>query len=159
MTDPQLIFKYLKSDNENERIAAANKLHSFFNSGGGHPDDWIIREKNGDAVRNLVNSSDTMRKHADESRKYAEADAAKARKDRDKTKADNAKLREQLDKARQAKTAPDPSVYVDLFSGLLSQAEVDKLSPEQIGEKIRALDEDRGRRQHNMAAQIDLVIG
>jgi hypothetical protein len=159
MTDPQLIFKYLRSDNEAERIVAANKLHAFFTKNGGHPDDWIIREKNGDSLRRLADMEASLRKNAEEMRKYAEADAAKERKARAKTQAENAKLREQLDKAKQAKPAPDPTVYVDLFSGLLSQAEVDKLTPEQIAGRIQALNGDRDRREHNMAAQVDLVIG
>ena len=75
-----------------------------------------------------------MRDFAECQRKRAEAAAAKERKAREKADAENAKLREQLDKARAAKAAPDPSVRVDLFSGLLSQATVDKLSPEQIAE-------------------------
>jgi hypothetical protein len=81
--NPQLIFKYLRSDNENERIVAANKLYNFFTSGGGHPDDWIIREKNGDSLRRLADMEASLRKNAEEMRKYAEADAAKERKARD----------------------------------------------------------------------------
>jgi hypothetical protein len=159
MTDPQLIFKYLRSDNEAERIVAANKLHAFFTKNGGHPDDWIIREKNGDSLRRLADMEASLRKNAEEMRKYAEADADNARKARAKTQAENAKLREQLDKARAAKAAPDPSVYVGLFSGLLSQTDLDKLSPEQIAERMETLFNERERREHNVAAQIDLVIG
>jgi hypothetical protein len=120
MTDPQLIFKRIISDNENERISAANLLYQRFTKDGGHPDDWIIREKNGDALRNLADREAAARKTAEERQKYAEADADKARKASAKTQAENAKLREQLDKAKaRTKAAPNPSAYVDLFSGLL----------------------------------------
>jgi hypothetical protein len=100
-----------------------------------------------------------LRHAADARREYAEADADKARKARVKADAENAKLREQLNKAKRAKAAPNPSAYVDLFSGLLPQAEVDKLSPEQIAERMVTLNGERERRDFNQAAQIDLVIG
>jgi hypothetical protein len=119
MTDPQLIFKRLISDNENERKNAANLLYQWFTKDGGHPDDWIIREKSGDSLRRVADMEAGLRKTAEEMRKYAESDAVKERKARAKADAENAKLRDQLEKAREAKAAPDPSACVDLLSGLL----------------------------------------
>src|SRR6202162_5001474 len=159
MTDPQLIFTYLRSDNEAERMNAANLLYQKFTSGGGHPDDWIIRKKDDDHLRRFADMEAALRKTAEGRRKYAEADAAKERKAREKANAENAKLREQLEKARKAKVAPDPSERVDLLSGLLSQETLDKLSPEQIGEKIESLYGEHETRERNTTAQIDLVIG
>lgn len=101
------------------------------------------------------------RQHEEDQRKRAEAAATKERKAREKADAENAKLREQLNKATErAKAAPNPpDERVDILSGLLSQTAVAKLSAEQIGEKMQTLYGARDRRQYNVAAQIDLVIG
>jgi hypothetical protein len=159
LIEPHQIFKCLRSDNEAERIVAANKMYASFKNSGGHPDDWELVRKGDDKQRRLADLEGSLRKSAEAQRQFAEADAAKERKAREKAEAGNAKLREQLNKARAAKAAPDPSERVDLLSGLLSQDTLARLSPEQIGEKMQTLYGDRDRRQHNIAAQVDLVIG
>ena len=169
--DPHKIFKRFASDNEAERMVAANKLYESFKAGG-HPDDWELFKK-GTApkpkstlaeVEAAMSKADAEfarmeRQFEEDRRKKAEAATEKERKARAKAEAETAKLREQLDEARKAKAAPDPSVRVDLLSGLLSQETLDKLTPEQIGEKIESLYADRETREHNTAAQVDLVIG
>ena len=111
------------------------------------------------ARQRTTREAESMRQFEEGQRERAEAAAAKERMARDKADKENAKLREQLDKARAAKAAPDPGERVDLLSGLLSRETLDKLSPEQIGEKMQTLFGERERRQHNIAGQIDLVIG
>lgn len=168
MTEPHQIFKMLRSDNKEERQNAANLMYKNFKNGGGHPDDWELVKKASGAnpfdakLRRAVNDAkmaEMDRQLEVDQRKRAEAEAAKERKAREKADAENAKLREQLDKARQAKTAPDPSKRVDLMSGLLSDKVLWELSPEEIGAKMQTLYGERDRRQHNITAQIDLVIG
>jgi hypothetical protein len=88
----------------------------------------------------------------------AEDTLKQEREKRKQDEAELAKLSEQLKKAR-AKPAADPTECVDLFSGLLPQATLDKLSPEQIAERMQTLFSDRERRHNNVAARIDLVIG
>ncbi|MGC1299742.1 MAG: hypothetical protein WA869_32355 [Alloacidobacterium sp.] len=155
-------------------MVAANKLYESFKNGGGHPDDWELYKK-GTAPKYKSRSLDEayarqakadaemaeiFRQHEAEKRKQAEAAAAKERKAREKADAENAKLREQLSKAKApAKAEPDPNERVDLLSGLLSQETIDKLSPERIAERMQTLFGERERRQHNMTAQVDLVIG
>ena len=165
------IFKRLRSDNPNERETAAHKLYESFVADGGHPDDWEIRKKGMKAPRSNGGLNDAMwegrcnleevrRKNAEERRDEAQQEAKREREARDKADAELAKLREQLNKAKaRAKAAPDPTERVDLLSGLLSQAEVDKLSAEQIGERMATLFSERDLRQHNVTGQVDLVIG
>jgi len=151
-------------------MVAANKLYESFKNGGGHPDDWEILKKGDGAnprhdakvrmAENNARMAEMQRQLEEAQRKRAEAAAAEDRKAREKTDAENAKLREQLNKARARTTAaPDPTERVDLLSGLLAQATVDKLSPEQISEQMQTLFCERERRQHNLTGQIDLVIG
>jgi hypothetical protein len=169
LIDPHLIFKRLRSDNEAERMVAANKLYENFTKDGGHPDDWEIHKKGNGAnpldakLHRAVNDArmaEMERQLEEDQRKRAEAAVAKERKAREKADVENAKLREQLNRAKErAKNAPNPNERVDILSGLLSQAAVSELSAEQIGEKMQTLHSERDRRQHNVTAQIDLVIG
>jgi hypothetical protein len=173
MTDPHKIFKRLRSDNEAERTVAANKLYESFKNGGGHPDDWELYRKGTapkpnpslDEVRvrmaeHEAKIAEACHQAEEMRRRHAEVDAARDRKAREKADAENAKLREQLDKAKEeAKTSRGPNERVDLLSGLLSQERLDKLSPEQISERMETLFGERERRQYNLTGQIDLVIG
>jgi hypothetical protein len=150
-------------------MVAANKLYESFTKEGGHPDDWEIHKKGNGAnpldaklrrAENDARMAEMERRLEEDQRKQAEAAATKERKAREKADAENAKLREQLSRAKErVKTAPSPSERVDILSGLLSPASLAKLSAEQIGEKMQSLYGERDRRQHNVAAQIDLVIG
>jgi hypothetical protein len=172
------IFKRLRSDNPNERETAAHKLYESFVADGGHPDDWEIRKKGTKASRSKGGLNDAMwearyntsqlnrdleevlRKNAEERRDEAQQEAKLEREARDKADAEVAKLREQLSKAKaRAKAAPDPTERVDLLSALLSQESVNKLSAEQIGEKMKTLFSERDVRQYNVTGQVDLVIG
>ena len=172
MIDPQNIFKRLRSDNEAERMVAANKLYESFKNGGGHPDDWELHKK-GTAPKHKSGSAEEAearmakadaewaemeRQHEADKRKQAEVAAGKERKARAKAEAEAAKLREQLKEAK-TKPAADPTECVDLFSRLLPQATVDKLSAEQIAERMRTLFVEREAREYNLTAQVDLVIG
>ena len=170
MIDPQNIFKRFASDNPHERETAAHKLYENFKNSGGHPDDWELYKKGSapkDGLRVMANLEASLRKNAEAmrdfaecQRKRAEAAAAKERKAREKADAENAKLREQLDKAKaHAKAGPDPTECVDLFSSLLPQTTVDKLSAEQIADRMRKLFVERESREYNLTAQVDLVIG
>ena len=106
----------------------------------------------------LRKNAEAMRDFAECQRKRAEAAAAKERKARAKAEAEVDKLREQLKKAK-AKPAPDSTERVDLFNSLLPQGTVDKLSADQIGERMQTLFGERERREYNLTAQVDLVIG
>jgi hypothetical protein len=53
----------------------------------------------------------------------------------------------------------DRTECVDLFSRLLPRATVEKLSAEQIAERMQSLFVEREAREYNMTAQVDLVIG
>jgi hypothetical protein len=165
MIDPQNIFKRFASDNPHERETAAHKLYENFKNSGGHPDDWELYKKGSapkDGLRVIANLEASLRKNAEAmrdfaecQRKRAEAAAAKERKAREKADAENAKLREQLNKAKEH--ANDECA--DLFSSLLPHAVVDKLSAEQIAERMQGLFAERECREYNLTAQVDLVIG
>jgi protein-arginine kinase activator protein McsA len=174
MIDPHNIFKRLRSDCEAERMVAANKLYESFKNGGGHPDDWELYKKgtapkrksgslnNADvrAAKADAAMSEMLRQQEAEGRKRAEAAAEEDRKARAKAEAEATKLRERLNEAKaRAKATPDPSERVDLLGGLLSQKTIDKLSAEQIGERMETLFGERETREHNVTAQVDLVIG
>jgi hypothetical protein len=170
MIDPHNIFKRLGSNNEAERMVAANKLYESFKNGGGHPDDWEILKKgaasksDSDARARQAEADaemgEMLRKDEADKRKQAEAAADTERKARANAEAEAAKLREQLDKAKtQAKAAPDSTECVALFSRLLPLATVDKLSAEQIAGRMKSLFVEREAREYNMTAQVDLVIG
>ena len=147
-----------------------HKLYENFQNGGGHPDDWEA-DKKGAAPKN-DRTSVLWQARADmaEPRKHcrmrcvtsqkasvrsAEAATAKEHKAREKAEAEAAKLREQLNKAKEH--ANDECA--DLFSSLLPQDTVDKLSADQIGERMQTLFAERERREYNLTAQVDLVIG
>jgi hypothetical protein len=145
----------LRSDSEEERIIAANKMYASFMNGGGHPDDWELYKKgsapkNDDCARQAeadAEMAEMLRKNEADKRKKAEAAAAKERKARNKAEAEAAALREELAKAKaQAKTAPDANERVTMLSGLLSQETVDTLSAEQIAERMQTLFCERERR-------------
>ncbi len=160
MIDPHNIFKRLRSDCEAERMVAANKLYGVSRTAADIPMIGKSERRAATQKHRYARQPKRCMSTRQASAKKAEASAAKERKAREKADAQNAKLREQLNTAKtQAKAAPDPNKRVDLLSGLLSQETIDKLSPEQIAERMETLFGERDTRQHNVAAQIDLVIG
>jgi hypothetical protein len=172
MIDPHNIFKKrLDSVNEAERMVAVNKVHESLKKGGGHPDDWEVLKKSiasksdSDARPRQAEAdadaemAEMPRKNEADKRKQAKAITAKERKAREKVDAENAELREQPKQAKVKPVAPDPTYCVGLGSGLLPRATVNKLSAEQIAERMRTLFVERGAREYNLTAQVDLVIG
>ena len=91
------------------------------------------------------------RQHEAGKRKQAEAPAEKERKAREKVDAEMPSSASNSTRRRLApRRRPDPTECVDLFSGLLPQATVDKLSAEQIAERMRTLFVEREAREHNV---------
>ena len=179
MIDPNKIFKRLVSQNEQERIIAVNMFFESVKKFGDHPDDWEFRRKdaptshaNGDLHEAAAKMWEELHRAAEADRKRAKSQQRKAeaalkreqeraqteRQAREKADAELAKLREQL-KEGTHKEHPIRTERVDLLSGLLSQDAVDKLSAEEIGERMQTLFSERDLRQHNATAQVDLVIG
>jgi hypothetical protein len=150
MIDPHLIFKRLRSDNEAERFVAANKLYE----GTASKSDSDARARQAEADAEMAEM--LRRNEADKRKKAA---AAKERKAREKVDAENAELRERPKQAKVKPVAPGPTDCVCLCSGLLPRATVNKLSAEQIAERMRTLFVERGAREYNLTAQVDLVIG
>ena len=157
--NPNQVFKRLKSDNENERIVASQKLYDMFTKDGGHPDDWEIKKK-GDstAAERMAQRAQAVAAMLEEELKKQRAAAEKERKAHAKTEE---MLQEQLRQARAfaaSAAAPDDE-WADFADCLLSQATVDEMTAEQIKAKMIDLFAEGDRRQHNATAEVDLVIG
>jgi hypothetical protein len=158
------IFKRLGSDNPNERHIAADKLYESFKRDGGHPDEWEIRRRGhedsghtsaGEAAS--LRAAAKLRERAErKARERAELEAERQSQAREQAEAEVSRLREQL---RRAKRKPTATEYVDLMSGLLKSSVLDAMGPDDISAKIEALFAERDRRDHNRAAQVDLLVG
>jgi hypothetical protein len=157
------IFKRLSSDNPNERHIAADKLYESFKRDGGHPDDWELRRRGHHGAHILADVEASLRAAAElreqaerKAREKAELEAERQSEARAQAEAELSRLREQLRRAKRKTTTTE---YVDLLSGLLKSSVIDAMGPDDIGAKIEALCAERDRREHNLAAQVDLVIG
>ena len=90
------VFQQLKSDNENERIVASQKLYDMFTKGGGHPDDWEIKKK-GDPT-----AAERMAQRAQAVAAMLEEELKKQRAAAEKERTARAKTEEMLQRAAKA---------------------------------------------------------